>query len=356
MRSLNPLTLKLHITQNWTNIFSYHNYTKNLHEKNYLNKWINEYFNQFDLLAQKAVNNIQIFETKKILYTEISLLPEYDPLLLYYITKWNKIRTENDKEPELNIVKSKNSFDTRNNFGVEHFTFSYVNFTSADASWFFEKKIEFEEDTDPILENRRNRTYINVVLLKNSQTVKNEFLTKLFIMLHFFKSQQKLENYLSLNIEKVVKFKINNLISDYIETFNTARIHYPYIEAQKQLSLNKDRDLLIYFFKLLLLSITYLQPELLVNGLVLLLEQTRKQAQLFTFLEKIIAYYFPFETLGMILQFRGRLKRKSNMRSKNREIIVGKRPQVQTFANTLYFATKTAHTAAGVINVKLWLG
>lgn len=67
MRSLNPLTLKLHITENWTNIILYNNYSNDLHKALYLNKWMKQYFSKKNNLVSRS----SLFENKKKIYIKL---------------------------------------------------------------------------------------------------------------------------------------------------------------------------------------------------------------------------------------------------------------------------------------------
>jgi len=377
MRSLNPLTLKLHITENWMNIISYNNYSNDLHKIFYLNKWMKQVFSDKNNIVSKCFvfeNNKKIFlnlnttsfellfnsSNKSFFRQRLSYLLLNMPSLKKLIFNNRKFRSY--ELSTLSFCYSKSPFLMQLISGlswVEHdistivhniydfalrgpqynYSSSLENIYGIDEPELFTllPLVDFLEKT--LTSFFKTRNFYSIIILKN-----------------FFFLFTTLEKYISNFYKKFVRLKINHFFIRYFGKKGSTLLNYQ-IKLARFVSRNlRKKKYLAIFINSCSLSALYSQPALLVDSLVRLLEISSAHRDIFSFLENYVNYFFRyFKFVGLKIRFTGRFRVNRSMRSQTRVINIGKSINVQTFSNEINYFSKVAYTFAGAINVQVWM-
>lgn len=382
MRSVDPLTLKLHKKENWINLITFNNFSLDLQRISYLNKIVNFYFTKrHDILA-----GLKTVELKKKIYVEANIgffsflrKKKYK----YFFKKFLSFRNK----------RKKFLFSTffEKNFKLRSFDFMLPNknfYKKAITSCFFFqkhiKKISIRNLKKKKKYQNPKKTKFKLIISKKifQQYTKliqrihlraRKFIYIIRIFQKFFLYKVFIENFLQNKLYKriilrpkfffvkyfskryrkfISSFGLNQQIRQFVKKSKQNLKKRYYLKKKRKFKHRKSNFFIM--LKALSTGLIYNEPELFLKGIISAMHQNTKHRQLYRILYDVITNLARIHNRSIKLLFNGRFLIRHSERTRYRSISAGPKISVQNFSKKIYYGAAIAKTYAGVVNIRLW--
>mgnify|MGYP001573539450 CR=1 FL=1 len=377
MRSVDPLTLKLHKKENWINLITFNNFSLDFQRISYLNKIVNFYFtpnNNFlsnlksielkkKICIQADVTNFEFFYNGKhtLFFDEFLFMKKNNSSFFFstFFEKNFKIRTFDFFLPSRNFYKKiitshffEKQYKKKLLFFYKKKNELFIkNFFS--ASIFFHKNISFEK----FLSNYEN--IFNRMQHNGSMYL---YIHLMFSTFFFYKALMEIFLQNTLHKQVIIQpkfFFVKYLGMQYRKFFssfvNTSVFSDDVVLSKKKKKRMKaNKGLFTELLMSLGLALVYNQPELFLKGIINYLNISTSHSLFYQYLEAIFASLGCEHYRNIRLTFSGRFLVSRTMRAQRTNVFAGHAISVQNYSKQIYYGIGTAKTFAGSINVRLW--
>ena len=371
MRSVDPLTLKLHKKENWINLITFNNFSIDFQRISYLNKIVNFYLTKrHNILSKlKAVE----FKKKICIKANVAIFSLVRKKMYKFFFKRYLFFKKKKRHFFFSTFFEKNfklrSFDfffPNKNFYKKILTSCFFSQTHIkNFSLFFQRKkaLLVQKSLFTVLSEKAFQKYTNI--FTRIQFHGKHYVYMLMIFRTFFFYKTFVENFLQNALHKRVlvqpKFFFIKYFGKRYRKFFFSFNRSNNISQVLEFSQKKKRGGRRFFsnnFSLLLSSLSnalvYNQPELFLKGILAVLDRSTNHRLFYRYLETLLLQLGRVYFRNIRMQFSGRFLINRSMRSQQKNIYAGHKISVQNFSKQIYYGTGVAKTFAGIINVRLW--